>query len=371
MTTPTFDPGFTTDAMAAVFSPAARVRAMCRFESALAAAHVAHGLIDEATGDRIAEACATDVDDPDGVLAEGWEAGTPVLPLLERLRAELPDADRDALHHGATTQDVVDTATMLQARHALELLHDGLVELGGHLAGVADEHRDTPASAWTFLQPAVPVTLGLRAATWLSPLVDHVREAREHRHDLPLQLGGPTGTLPDLGDAAPRVVDDVAHRLGLAVPRLPWHTDRTPVAVLAGLLGRIARTMATIGQDLALLAHHGMVTMRAGGSSSMPGKRNPVDAVRAVAAADACAGMVAIVTGGRPHELERAVGGWHAEWLAVPLAFQTCAAAVEAVGRAVESAQWHPEPDVEDGPTPASAASVARVLEDWRDEAAR
>lgn len=367
----TLDPGFTTAAMAAEFSPAARVRAMCRFESALAAAHAAHGLIAEAAADRIAEACATDVDDPDAVLAEGWEAGTPVLPLLDRLRAELPEDARDALHHGATTQDVVDSATMLQARHALELLHDGLVELGDHLAGVADEHRDTPASAWTFLQPAVPVTLGLRAATWLSPLVDHARELRERRHDLPLQLGGPTGTLADLGDAAPRVVDDVAHRLGLFVPRLPWHTDRTPVTVLAGLLGRIARTMATVGQDLALLAHHGVVTMRAGRSSSMPGKRNPIDAVRAIAAADACAGTVGIVTGGRPHELERAVGGWHAEWFAVPLAFQTCAAAVEAAGRAVAGAAWHPEPDVEAGATPSSEASVARVLEDWRDEAAR
>lgn len=369
MSAPTFDPGFTTPAMAAVFSPAARVRAMCRFEAALATANAAHGLVTESVAQQVVEACSADVPDPDTVVADGWEVGTPVLPLLDRLRADLPAEAADALHRGATTQDVVDSAMMLQAHDALGLLYAGMVDLGARLAAVADEHRATPASGWTFLQPAVPVTLGLRAATWLSPLVDHARACRERRAALPVQLGGPTGTLPALGGQALTVVEDVADRLGLVVPRLPWHTDRTPVAELVGLLGRVGRTMATIGQDLALLAHHGVVTMRAGGSSSMPDKRNPVDAIRAVAAADACAGAVAIVTGGRSHELERGVGGWHAEWLAVPLAFHACAAAVEATTRAAATATWHPEEDVDGGPTPASRAFVDRVLADWQAEA--
>lgn len=361
MTLPTYDPGFSTDALTAVFSPAARVAAMCGVEAALARAGARAGVVPEEAARRIAAACADDVGDPEALLRDGWEDGTPVLPLLAHLRSRLDDEAADWLHHGATTQDVVDTAAMLQARDGLAAIRSDLVALARDLREVVEGHRTTPAEGWTFLQPAVATTVGRRAAGWLAPVVEHVRALREHASALPVQLGGPTGTLDALGEHAPAVVDGFADELGLVAPLLPWHTDRTVVDRVVASLQRVARTAATIGTDLVLLAHDGAVRMRAGGSSSMPGKRNPIDAARAIAAAEACHGVATIVTAGRPHELERGVGGWHAEWFAVPLTFRTAGAAVEAVGRAVATLEV-----VTDGgapaTTPANEAAIDRVL---------
>lgn len=361
MSEPWFDPGFTTSAMSGVFSPAARVRAMCRVESALASASAGAGLVTREAAAEIAAACRGRLDRPERILAAGWEAGTPVLPLLDVLRAEMSDEAAAALHHGATTQDVVDTGLMLQAGEGLRLLRDDLTRVCRRLRELAAEHRDAPATGWTFLQPAVPTTVGLRIAGWLSPTVHHAAAIRAARSDLPLQLGGPTGSLAALGQQAMTVQDHMADELGLTVPDLPWHTDRSRLADLVALLERVARTMAKVGTDLSLLAHGGVARMRSGGSSSMPDKHNPIDAVRAVANADACSGAASVVTRGRPHELERGVGGWHAEWLAVPMVFHTCAASVESIGRGVETLELRLE-DVEGGATAATDAFVDRVI---------
>ena len=250
-------------------------------------------------------------------------------------------------------------------------LRRDLLGLGRDLRGLAAAHRDRPAPAWTFLQRAVPTTMGRRVAGWLDPVVTHLADLRTLDADLPVQLGGPSGTLDALGEDATAVVDTVADLLGLRAPTLPWHTDRTVVARLVGALQRTARTMATIGTDLALLAHDDMVRMRAGGSSSMPGKRNPIDVVRAIAAADACGGAASVITRGRPHELERGVGGWHAEWLAVPLVLHTSGAAVEAMGAAVATLEVVESSPGTDGPTPATGVFVDRVVAAYDDEATR
>ena len=371
MTGPQLDPGFTTAAMTHALSPAARVTAMCRFEAALATASAAHGVVPGAVADRIVATCRSGVDDPDAVLTEGWEQGTPVLPLLERLRARLDEQAAGWLHHGATTQDVVDTAMVLQARDGLAAVRHDLLGLGEDLRELAVAHRDRPARAWTFLQPAVPTTMGRRVAGWLQAVVTHLADLRDLDAGLPVQLGGPSGTLDALGEQAIAVVDAVAVELGLRVPPLPWHTDRTVMAGLVGALQRTAHTMATIGTDLALLAHDDVVRMRAGGSSSMPGKRNPIDATRAVAAAEACGGAASIVTRGRPHELERGVGGWHAEWLAVPLVLHTSAAAVEATAAAVATLEVVGGASGSNGPTPATGTFVDRAVTAYDQESAR
>lgn len=361
MTLPTVDSGFSTARLTEAFAAEARVAAMCRFESGLARASASAGVVPSETADRIVKACDAGVDDAEAVLAEGWQDGTPVLPLLTRLRAGLDAEAARWLHHGATTQDVIDTAMMLQARAGLDALRADLVAVARDLRAAAVTHRDTPAAAWTFLQPAVPTTMGRRVAGWLAPVVTHLRELRETGAALPVQLGGPSGTLDALGHDALAVVEALAEDLGLVAPDLPWHTDRTVVASLVGTLERTARTLATIGTDLALLAHDGIARMRAGDSSSMPGKRNPIDAVRAVAAAEACAGAASVVTRGRPHELERGIGGWHAEWWAVPLVFQTAGAAAEAIRDAVGSLEVVVDGGTE-GPTPATGVFVDRVV---------
>lgn len=357
----TLDPGFSTAPLASVFSDVARVAAMCRFEASLARASSRANLVPAPVADRIVAVCRTGVGDPDKVLAEGWEVGTPVLPLLDRLRARLERDDAAWLHHGATTQDVIDTAMVLQTKDALVVLRVDLLAVALRLRMLAVDHRSSPAAAWTLLQPAVPTTMGRRMAGWLSPVVGHLTSLRELAVDLPLQFGGPTGTLHGLGESALDVADGLAADLGLSLPDVPWHTDRTPVTSMMDALGRLARTVRSIAMDSILLAHQGAVSMRAGTSSSMSWKRNPIDSVRALAAAEACAGAVSIVSRGGPHELERGVGGWHVEWLAVPLAFHTVGAAVEALRRAVESLTVIEDPP-EAGRTPATDAFVDRVV---------
>jgi 3-carboxy-cis,cis-muconate cycloisomerase len=341
---PTFDPGFSTPALTAVFSAPARVARMLEVEGALAEAGAAAGVVPPEAASAIVAACAGVTVAADELLVEGWRAGTPVVPLLDIVRAGLDPTAAPWLHHGATSQDVIDTALVLQLRDALGLIDADLRTLAMDLRALIERDGATTVMARTLLQPAVPIPFGLRVARWMAPAVHGLRDLRAVRAALPVQLGGPAGDLAAYGDAAPRVVEAFAQRVGLRAPDLPWHTDRTPITTAVAAVAAVARTAATIAVDLALLAQAevGEVRMRPGGSSSMPGKRNPIDAVRAVAAADACAGLAATVTGARPHELERAAGGWHTEWLAVPLAVQTAGAAVAAVGEAVAGAELDP-----------------------------
>ncbi len=342
---PTFDPGFSTVPLTRLFAAEGRVAAMCRVEAALAASSGEAGVISPAQAEEIERVCASPfgasgtVGDATSLLAEGWEAGSPVVVLLERLRRRLSPSAAVALHRGATTQDIVDTAQMLMLREALAHLRQGLVRIGECLRWLAREHRETPMVGRTILQHARATTFGLRAAQWLEPLVRHLGGIASLRTQLPVQLGGPTGHTAELGERAVEVTGGVARRLELVVPTLPWHTDRSCVAEVVALVERIARSMAKIGVDVAILSSSevGELRVRPGRSSSMPGKENPIDAVRAVAAADVCSAVAQIVTGGRPQELDRAVGGWHAEWFALPIIFQTAGAAVEAIETALQT----------------------------------
>jgi 3-carboxy-cis,cis-muconate cycloisomerase len=338
---PTFDPGFSTPEMTAALSARARVARMLEVESALAAVSARAGIISTEAAAAIADACAEVPDEPAELLAEGWRAGTPVIPLLEAIRSRLDPSTARWVHHGATSQDIVDTALVLQVTDALALLDRDLCTLSDGLHGMITACGTATAVARTLLQPALPIPFALRAARWLDPVLRHIEDVRVARRELPVQLGGPTGDLAAFGAAASPVVRDLADQLHLRAPELPWHTDRAPITTTVGAVVRTARTAATIAVDLALLAQPeiGEVRLRAGGSSSMPGKRNPIDSVRAIAAADACAGAGAMVTGARPHELERAAGGWHVEWFAVPLVLHTGGAAVAAVAEAVAGAE--------------------------------
>jgi 3-carboxy-cis,cis-muconate cycloisomerase len=365
---PEFDPGFSTPDLARLFSAESLVETMSRVEASLAVALADVGTVPAAAAADIVAACDAPVVDPGAVLRAGWEAGSPVIPLLDRLRSRLSPESARFLHLGATSQDIVDTAFMLLARQACDLLRADLQRIAGRLRDLAVEHRDTPMVGRTLLQRATPTTFGLRVASWLEPVLRAVEELSGLAGRLPVQLGGPVGVLAEYGVAAVAVTERFAADLGLVAPRLPWHGDRWPVAGIAAVTQQVARTMAKIGLDLALLSQNEVaeVHIRAGGSSSMPGKRNPIDAVRAVAAAEVCAAVAGIVTGGRPHELERAVGAWQAEWFALPVALQAAGSAVSAIATAVASLR----PDVDrmaanlGGPAPPEVVASARRLVD-------
>ncbi len=372
---PTFDPGFTTSEMTAVFDPDHRVKAMLAFEAVLAEAGAEAGLIPAGAAADIARACAAFAGNPVTIIATTWETGTPLIALLDGIKGQLSEESAGWVHHGATTQDAVDTALMLQMRDGLGILNRDLSTVAGRLVELADAHRSTPMMARTFLQHAQPTTFGVRVAQWLEPLVRGLIELRRVASSLPVQLGGPVGNLATFGEAGTGIVEALATRLGLVAPLIPWHTDRSHVIRPVAVAETIATSMGKIGSDLALLAQSDVaeVRMRAGGSSSMAHKRNPIDAVRAVAAAGACIAAASAVRVTRGHELERGLGGWHLEWWAVPLVFQAAAASVAGISACLGSL----EVDVErmksrtweiDAATQAAAANlVDRVLASARE----
>jgi 3-carboxy-cis,cis-muconate cycloisomerase len=330
----TLYPGFSTDRMDAIFSLAARVSAMAAVEAAVATAQGDVGDIPIDAAAAIANACA----EPIGVeiLADGWQVGTPVLGLLDVLKSRLPENARPFVHHNLTTQDVIDTATMLMVRDALRHLGDLATDAASSLRAIIVKWGSVATQARSFLQPADVTTVGFRTARWLDQLDHSRRQVSETA--TPVQLGGLIGDGMGLTDD---VVAAVADSLGLTARR-SWHTDRSPIIDVVGVATGLARWAGKVGGDIAQLVQLGEITTRAGGSSAAAGKRNPIDAMRASAAAEACLGIASVITSAKPHELERGLGSWHAEWFTIPLVFQTAAAAMEAIGAGLSSVEVEP-----------------------------
>ena len=334
---------FSTPEMDTHFSGQSHVRRMLEFEAALARAEARAGIIPNEAASAIAAACRVELFDVGALYREAAVAGTAAIPLVRMLTALVEDEARKFVHWGATSQDAIDTATVLQMRDGLDELVSRLLDVGSACAALAERHRRTPMAGRTLLQHALPITFGLKAARWLALATRQARRLRELRdHALVVQLGGAAGTLASLGDRGIRVTEFVAEELGLAVPELPWHAERDRVAEVATALGVAAGAMAKIASDVALLmqtevgeASEAAVPGK-GGSSTLPHKRNPIDVTAAAAAARLAIGLVPVVLSAMVQEHERAVGGWQAEWAALPDLFRFTAGAVERVRGAVE-----------------------------------
>jgi 3-carboxy-cis,cis-muconate cycloisomerase len=325
-----------------LFSPGALVGAMLRFEAALARAEARAGAIPTPAAEAITAACRPEAIDAAAVWREGEAAGTPAIPLVRLLTESVPAEARGWVHLGATSQDVMDTAMVVQSRAALDALVGELRGLARACAGLAERYAAAPAPGRTLLQHAVPVTFGLKAARWLTVVARSARSLARIRDGLPLQFGGAAGTLAQLGADGPRVAALLGEELGLPVPDLPWHAERDRIAELGAALGVTAGAVAKIAGDIVLLSQTevGEVAEGAedgvGASSTMPQKRNPVRAVAAVAAARLALGSVTVLLHAGGQEHERAAGAWQAEWDALPDAFGHTARAVAAVRSSVE-----------------------------------
>jgi 3-carboxy-cis,cis-muconate cycloisomerase len=315
---------------------------MLRFEAALAQAEARAGMVPAPAAEAIAAACRPEAFDPAAVWREGEAAGTPAIPLVRMLTGSVPPEARGWVHLGATSQDAMDTAMVVQSRAALEVLVGELRGLAVACAGLAERYAAAPAPGRTLLQHAVPVTFGLKAARWLTVVARCSRSLARIRDGLPLQFGGAAGTLAQLGADGPRVAALLGEELGLPVPDLPWHAERDRIAELGAALGVTAGAVAKIAGDIVLLSQTevGEVAEGAedgvGASSTMPQKRNPVRAVAAVAAARLALGSVTVLLHAGGQEHERAAGAWQAEWDALPEAFGHTARAVAAVRSSVE-----------------------------------
>jgi len=314
-----FDPVLAHGRVRVVTGDRAWLQAMLDVEAALAEAAADCGVIGREEAEAIAAGCDATEFDAAEIGDAATSAGNPVVPLVRALTAVVDGGAAAHVHRGATSQDVLDTAAMLVARHALDVIVNDLAAAADAAADLARIHRDLPMAGRTLLQQAVPTTFGCRAAAWMTGLDAVVARLRAVRSGLPAQLGGAAGTLGSLGDAGPDVAAAFARRLDLVAPVMPWHTIRTPVAELAGALGSAAGVCGKVARDITLLAQTEVGEVSEGvegrgGSSTMPHKRNPVAAVAVIAAATAVPGLVATLLTAMSQEHERAAGAWHAEW---------------------------------------------------------
>ena len=236
---------FSTPGMSAAFSSEAHVRGMLAFEAALARAEARAGIIPLESAAVITANCRVELFDVAALYREAAVAGTPAIPLVRMLTALVGDDAQKFVHWGATSQDAIDTALMLQMRDGLDLLVEGLFGICAACATLAEQHRHALMAGRTLLQQALPITFGLKAARWMTLAVRQVRALRECREQtLAVQLGGAAGTLASLGEKGLLVVELRAGELGLPTPDLPWHTERDRVAGVAGALGVVAGAMA-------------------------------------------------------------------------------------------------------------------------------
>jgi 3-carboxy-cis,cis-muconate cycloisomerase len=301
---------------------AAWLSAMLEAEAGLARALERAGLAAAGAGAAVTSAARAGGFDAAEIGTQAAATGNPVPPLVRALASRVPAFAADAVHHGATSQDIMDTAAMLLARHAADLVHASLTASADAAAALATEHVRTVMAGRTLLQQAVPVTFGLVAAGWLTALDEACRQlARVRSERLAVQLGGAAGTLSVFGQSGPEVVRLFAEELGLAAPVLPWHTNRLRVIELASAFAACCAACGKIARDVTLLAQSEVAEVREGsesgargGSSAMPHKNNPVASVLVLGCAKRAPMLLASLVTAAEQELQRAAGAWHAEW---------------------------------------------------------
>ncbi len=279
-------------AVAALFTDPAWLAALLRTEVALARAQARVGVIPAASAAAITDRAATFLPDWAKLKSATERDGFPIIGLVDQLRDHIGEAAAAHVHWGATTQDILDTALVCQIRDGLGLIEKQLIAVCGKLAALADRHRQTVCIGRTHLQWAVPATFGLKAASWLAPLLRQQQRLRELRpRVLVVQCGGAAGTLASFGSHGPKVAQEWAAELALRVPSMPWHTQRDSIQELADWLALLTTMLAKFGHDVLLLTQSEIAEVResaepAGGSSAMPQKRNPVLCERLLVAAN-------------------------------------------------------------------------------------
>jgi 3-carboxy-cis,cis-muconate cycloisomerase len=372
---------FTTPAMRALFADEARLQRMLDVEAALARAEAKLGLIPtEAAAEITARADVSRFDL--AAIGRGTElVGYPIVPLIKALsQACAGDAGR-WVHWGATTQDIIDTALVLQLRDGLELIREDLEGIEVALVDLARRYRDTPMAGRTHAQHALPITFGFKCALWLAPLQRHSdRLARLSGEVAVVQFGGAVGTLASLGADGIPVMEALAAELGLRTPPIAWHVGRDGLAEVASFLGLLTGSLGKIATDIALLmqAEIGEVAEPhregRGGSSTMPNKRNPIACEFILACARNVRQLVPVMLDAMVQDHERATGPWHAEWVALPQAFALTAGALHHTRALLESlvvdpARMRRNLEVTRGMISAEAVMMALAPHVGRDEA--
>jgi 3-carboxy-cis,cis-muconate cycloisomerase len=332
---------FGTAAMRAAFGETALLVRCAEVEAALARAQARLGIVPAEAAAAISTAVATVVAEPQSLdLArlkrETETVGYPILPLVRQLASRAGEAGR-WLHWGATTQDIMDSAVVLQMRQGLCLIETDLTQLRGHLTNLAQRWRDTPMAGRTHLQHALPITFGYKAAVWLAACDRHATRLAELKpRVLVAQFGGAAGTLASLGNGEEALASrrELARELDLGEPAITWHAMRDTIAEAVQFLALLGGSLGKIAFDVMLMsatefgeAAEPFVAGR-GSSSTMPQKRNPISCELILAAAKALRQQAGLILDALISDFERATGPWHVEWIALPESFGYAAGAL-------------------------------------------
>jgi 3-carboxy-cis,cis-muconate cycloisomerase len=368
------EPLFGASAMQAIFSARGRLQGMLDFESALARVQARLGLVPAAAAECIAACCRAERFDLEALGRDALPAGNTAIPMVRHLTRIVGGQDAAAaahVHFGATSQDAMDTGLVLQVRAALDWMESQLERLADAAAELAGRHRETVVPGRTWLQHAMPIPFGLKAAGWLDALGRHRARLDEMRpRALALQFGGAAGTLASLHPHGLAVAAGLAAELGLALPAVPWHTHRDRIAELGATLALLVGTLGKIARDVSLLMQSEVGEAAEpsapgrGGSSSMPQKRNPVSCAVVLGAAVRAPGLAATLLSAMVQEHERGLGGWHAEWPVLPELFDLAAGALEhthgiVAGLEVDAARMRANLDATQGQLFAEAVKIA------------
>jgi 3-carboxy-cis,cis-muconate cycloisomerase len=334
---------FARDAFTRALSADAFVRAMLDFERALAEAEAEAGVIPQPAARVIAKACAELSLSPQTLAAEGKRSGSLAVPLVKALTEHVAREDARAagfVHYGSTSQDVLDTALALGLKPCLVDADRVLATAVSRLADHARRHAGAVMLGRTLMQPATPITAGLKIARWAAALHrDRLRLGAARDRALCVQLGGAVGTLDALGDRRAAVRQGLAVRLSLTEARA-WHDQRderlrlmAELAIVTGTIGKIARDVALLSQAEVGEMMESAPAKGVGGSSAMPHKRNPVACLQALTAATRVPGLMATLLSGALGEHERALGGWQAELVTIPELVDAAGGALDALER--------------------------------------
>jgi 3-carboxy-cis,cis-muconate cycloisomerase len=344
-----FRDSFATPNMHQIFSERATVARYVEVEVALAQVEGRLGIIPPAAADAIQRRASAKDIDLEQLRQATNVVGYPIVGLVAQLAKQCGDAGR-YLHWGATTQDIMDTAAVLQIKAALALIDDDLAALDRTLAHLASTHRATVMAGRTHLQHALPITFGYKAAVWLSAIVRHRRRLEEIRPRVLVgQFAGAAGTLASLGDKGLTVHDALMAELGLGGSAMPWHVGRDCVAETVSLLALIAGSLAKIATDVMLMMQTEVAEAfepfaeGRGSSSTMPQKRNPIACELIIAAAGIVRQHAGLMFAAMAADHERATGPWHLEWMAVPEAFLAAGAALGHARAMLEGLSVEPE----------------------------
>jgi 3-carboxy-cis,cis-muconate cycloisomerase len=330
-----FSPLFSDADVAEQFSDPQLVQAMLEVEAALAIVEGRLGVIPAGAADQIVDVAARMEVDFDRLRSGVEKSGVPVIELVRQLREQVGGEAADYVHWGATSQDILDTARILQIRTAMVILDSRLWNIIQKLAQLADRHRHTLMAGRTHSQQALPITFGYKVACWLAPLLRHRERLTEMKpRTLVVQFGGAVGTLAALGESGEQVQIALAKELELNLPPLPWYSQRDNMAELASWLSLVSSSLAKMAQDFILLAQSEVGELgesgdaSRGGSSTMPQKNNPIVSELIITAARINASLLSSMHQAQVQEHERGTHGWQMEWLVLPQMFNLTAAAL-------------------------------------------